>query len=66
MTTQGKGYPFEVVVEGKEVAVVLADQVKRLDSVVRGAKRKGRVTASKLSKLRSKLLAPVASRVRYW
>ena len=31
MTTQVKGYPFEVVLAGKEVAVVLADPVKSLD-----------------------------------
>ena len=61
MTTQVKGYPFEVVLEGKQVAVVLADQVKSLDWVARGARRKGKVSASELSEVRAKLLALVGS-----
>ena len=57
MTTQVKGYPFEVVVAAKQVAVVLADQVKSLDWVARRAQRKGKVTPAELSEVRAKLLA---------
>ena len=63
MTTQVKGDPFEVVLAGREVAVGFADQVNCLDWVVRGTKRKGKVTASKLSEVRSKLQALVGSPV---
>jgi mRNA interferase MazF len=59
MTTQIKGYPFEVVIAGKQVAVVLADQVKSLDWVARRATRKGKVTSAELAEVRAKLLALV-------
>ena len=40
LTSQVKGYPFEVACEGKKVSgVVLADQVKSLDWRARGARR---------------------------
>jgi mRNA interferase MazF len=41
ITTQVKGYPFEVAFPagGKTVGVVLSDQVKSLDWRVRGARR---------------------------
>ncbi len=41
MTTQIKGYPFEVVMSGSRPGAVLADQVKSLDWVVRKANLKG-------------------------
>jgi len=44
ITSQVKGYPFEVVVEGNVSGVILADQVKSLDWRARQAKRKGRVS----------------------
>lgn len=46
ITSQIKGYPFEVAVEGEVgvSGVVLADQVKSLDWRARQAKRKGRVS----------------------
>ncbi|MBL8244558.1 MAG: endoribonuclease MazF [Rhodanobacteraceae bacterium] len=59
MTTQVKGYPFEVPVAGKPAAVVLADQVKSLDWVARRAQHKGKVTAAELSEVRAKLAALV-------
>ena len=59
MTTQIKGYPFEVVIAGKQDTVVLADQVKSLDWVARRAVRKGRVTSAELAQVRAKLLALV-------
>jgi len=45
ITSQVKGYPFEVAVEGDAgvSGVILADQVKSLDWQARQAKRKGRV-----------------------
>ena len=45
-TTRIKGYPFEVVLAGDPLSVVLADQVKSQDWRARGATRKGRVTAA--------------------
>lgn len=61
MTTQAKGYPFEVLVAGAQVAVVLADQVKSLDWVARKAQRKGKVTPAELSEVRAKLLVLLGS-----
>lgn len=58
MTTQIKGYPFEVVITGAQTAsAVLADQVKSLDWRVRRAKRKGRVSADELAEVRAKIVA---------
>ena len=57
MTTQIKGYPFEVVVAGARASAALADQVKSLDWRKRRARRKGAVTASELSEIRAKLRA---------
>ena len=57
MTTQVKGYPFEVAVAGTRPGVVLADQVKSLDWRVRGASRKGRVTGVELANVRTKIIA---------
>ena len=42
MTTQIKGYPFEVLAFSEPPSVVLADQVKSLDWKVRRVKYKGR------------------------
>lgn len=60
MTTQMKGYPFEVVIAGKQISVVLADQVKSLDWAARKATRKGKVTPAELAEVRAKLLALVS------
>ncbi|MCX7561804.1 endoribonuclease MazF [Sulfitobacter sp. F26204] len=49
MTTQIKGYPFEVVIKGSQTSAALADQVKSLDWKVRKAKRKSQVSASELA-----------------
>ena len=59
MTTQIKGYPFEVVIAGKRPGVVLSDQVKSLDWVVRKAKYKGKVTSAELAETRAKITALV-------
>jgi mRNA interferase MazF len=54
MTTQIKGYPFEVSIAGAKPSAVLADQVKSLDWMVRKATRKGAVTPAELSEVRRK------------
>ena len=59
MTTQIKGYPFEVAIAGVSPSAVLADQVKSLDWVARKARRKGSVTAAELADVRAKRLALV-------
>jgi mRNA interferase MazF len=41
MTTQIKGYPFEVKISGNHENVALSDQVKSLDWVARSAPKKG-------------------------
>lgn len=56
MTTKIKGYPFEVVINGKPESAVLADQVKSLDWKIRGAKRKGVVSDTELAEVRAKAL----------
>lgn len=58
MTTQIKGYPFEVLITGPPPpSVVLADQVKSLDWRVRRAKRKGGGSADELAEVRAKIVA---------
>ena len=61
MTTQIKGYPFEVAVAGASpnsvVGAVLADQVKSLDWRRRRAKRKGSISAEELAEVRGKIRA---------
>lgn len=58
MTTQVKGYPFEVRtrLDGVESAV-LSDQVKSLDWKVRRARRKGQVSESEMAEVRAKIKA---------
>lgn len=57
MTTQIKGYPFEVMVAGDTPSVVLSDQIKSLDWRKRRAKRKGTVPATELGEVRAKIRA---------
>jgi mRNA interferase MazF len=57
MTTQIKGYPFEVQISGTRRGVVLADQVNSLDWVVRRAKHKGKATPAELAEVRAKISA---------
>jgi mRNA interferase MazF len=54
MTTQIKGYPFEVLIAGTRPSAVLSDQIKSLDWRKRNATKKGRVTALELSEVRAK------------
>lgn len=56
MTTQVKGYPFEVLImHDKKESVVLADQVKSLDWIARKAKRKGRISSAALEEIQAKI-----------
>ena len=59
MTSQRKGYPFEVVitVDTDRESVVLADQVKSLDWRVRKAVKKGTATIDVIAETLSKLQA---------
>lgn len=61
MTTQVKGYPFEVVLAGQKPSAVLADQVKSLDWKARRAKRKGKASSAELSNVRRMARALIGS-----
>ena len=61
MTTQIKGYPFEVIVAGAKPTAVLADQVMSLDWIVRKAKLKGMVNPVELAEVRAKAIALIGS-----
>ncbi|CAK7193134.1 Endoribonuclease toxin MazF [Commensalibacter sp. Nvir] len=54
ITSQIKGYPFEVLLSDDKKSAVLADQVKSLDWSVRNAVLKGKATKSELSEVRKK------------
>ncbi len=62
MTTQIKGYPFEVVIGGPRPSVVLSDQVKSVDWRARKAARKGRITDTELAAVRGKAIALIGRR----
>lgn len=57
MTTQIKGYPFEVLIAGKRPSAVLSDQIKSLDWIVRKASHKGKVAPGELAEIRKKASA---------
>ena len=59
MTTQVKGYPFEVTIGGARPGAALADQVKSLDWVARKARYKGKVSTGELREVRAKIVALV-------
>jgi mRNA interferase MazF len=61
LSTQIKGYPFEVLtqVDGKD-SVVLSDQVKSLDWRIRKAKKKGSVSEAVMRETRAKIKALLA------
>ena len=61
LTTQIKGYPFEVVIAQRPPSAVLADQVKSLDWRARGAVRKGRVPTPVLEEVRAKVRALIGA-----
>ncbi|MBX3301419.1 MAG: endoribonuclease MazF [Nitrospira sp.] len=57
MTSQRKGYPFEVVIAGEtdRESVILADQVKSLDWKVRKAVKKGTASSDVIVETLGKL-----------
>ena len=56
MTTQIKGYPFEVIINAKDVSgAVLSDQVKNLDWRARKATPKGKASVAELDEVRAKI-----------
>lgn len=57
MTTHIKGYPFEVMIAGERPSVVLSDQIKSLDWVVRKVSHKGKVLPNELDQVRGKASA---------
>lgn len=57
MTTQIKGYPFEVQIAGDRPSAALADQVKSLDWVVRKASPKGMVSSLELAEVKAKIFS---------
>ena len=57
MTTQIKGYPFEVAIAGDRPGAALADQVKSLDWVVRKASFKSKVSSVELGEVKVKIFA---------
>ncbi|BBO99512.1 endoribonuclease MazF [Sulfuriferula nivalis] len=57
ITTQIKGYPFEVVIAGDRSSAVLSDQIKSLDWVARKATYKGKITPDELMIVRNKVSA---------
>lgn len=57
ITTQVKGYPFEVLIAGECSNVVLTDHIKSLDWVARKASFKGQVSTAELSEVRAKISA---------
>jgi len=63
ITSQVKGYPFEVRVRdnAKIDGAILADQVKSLDWRVRRARRFGTISDSELAEVRGKVKALVGS-----
>ena len=61
MTTQIKGYPFEVPIDAGDIpSAVLADQVKSLDWKIRRAKKKGSAPADVVTHVRAKIKALLA------
>jgi len=57
LTTQIKGYPFEVAIGGERANVALADQVKSLDWRARQATRKSQASHAELAEVRAKIFA---------
>lgn len=58
MTTQIKGYPFEVIINAKDASgAVLSDQVKNLDWRARKAMPKGKASVEELAEVRAKIAA---------
>lgn len=57
MTSQIKGYPFEVVVSRAPPSVALSDQIKSLDWKARNARKKSSVSVTVIDEVRAKASA---------
>lgn len=57
MTSQIKGYPFEVLISRDPPSVVLADQVTSLDWRARAARHAGRAPEHVMAEVRAKIRA---------
>ncbi len=58
ITSQIKGYPFEVLLSGAEVSgAALADQVKNLDWRSRQAQYKGKINTIEIQEIKAKIAA---------
>jgi mRNA interferase MazF len=55
ISSQIRGYSFEVQISGQTRGVVLADHLKSMDWPVRGAKPKGKISGAELAEIRGKL-----------
>ena len=63
MTTQIKGYPFEVIIHAQGASgAVLSDQVKNLDWRGRKAAQKGKASTEELDEVRAKIAALLGMR----
>ncbi len=62
MTSQIKGYPFEVLISAQRPSAVLSDQVKNLDWVVHKTSYKGKVSSQELAEVRAKILTLISAR----
>lgn len=61
ITSQIKGYPFEVILKTADVSgAVLADQIKSLDWQARKARYKGRVSVDQMQEVLGKVRALLA------
>jgi len=61
MTTQVKGYPFEVSIAGDRPGAALAYQVKSPDWVACRASHKGKVSIIELNEIRAKIFALIGA-----
>lgn len=56
ITSQIKGYPFEVLLEGSAATgAALADQLKSLNWQTRQAERKGKATPAEFAEIKAKI-----------
>lgn len=60
ITSDIKGYPFEVQVQSDQPLAVLSDQVKSIDWAHTRISQHGRVNATELAQVRAKLLALIS------